>query len=61
MGLGKFWPDLEISEAFLMGLEVSFLDNFFLPKGFGVSSLSFFFFLFGLQESHFSEFMGTAY
>ena len=43
MGLGKVWPDLEILEVFLMGVEVSFLDNFFfLPKGFGVSDLSFF-------------------
>ena len=23
----NFWPDLKISEAFLMGLEVSFLDD----------------------------------
>ena len=23
MGLGKFWPDLKISEAFLMGLKMS--------------------------------------
>ena len=35
MGLGKVWPDLEILEVFLMGVEVSFLDNFFLfAKGF---------------------------
>ena len=51
VGLGKVWPDLEISEAFLMGLEVSFLHNFFLPKGFGVSDLSFFSFLL-LFRSH---------
>ena len=49
-----------ISEAFLMGLEVSFLDNFF-AKGFWGLGFVVFFFLFGLQESHFSEFMGTAY
>jgi len=24
----KFWPDLEISEAFVMGLEVSFSGDF---------------------------------
>lgn len=39
MGLGKFWPDLEISEAFLMGLEVSFLGAFWVS----VSSIFFFF------------------
>ena len=38
MGLGKFWPDLEISEAFLMGLEVSFLGAFWVS----VSSIFFF-------------------
>ena len=50
MGLGKFWPDLENSEAFVMSLEVSFLRvffasrglEFFLLKGLGVSDLSFF-------------------
>ena len=51
MGLGKFWPDLEISEALLMGFEVSFSSDFcvlesryifFLPKDLGVSDLSFF-------------------
>ena len=26
--VGKFWPDLEISEAFVMGLEVSFSGDF---------------------------------
>ena len=26
--VGKFWPDLEISEAFVMGLEVSFSVDF---------------------------------
>ena len=28
VGLGKFWQDLEISEAFLISLEVSFLHGF---------------------------------
>ena len=31
MGLRKFWQDLEISEAFLISLEVSFLHGLFLP------------------------------
>ena len=31
VGLGKFWQDLEISEAFLISLEVSFLHGLFLP------------------------------
>ena len=30
MGLGKFWQDLEISEAFLTSLEISFLHGLFL-------------------------------
>ena len=30
VGLGKFWKDLEISEAFLISLEVSFLHGLFL-------------------------------
>ena len=30
MGLGKFWQDLEISEAFLISLEVSFLNGLYL-------------------------------
>ena len=30
VGLGKFWQDLEISEAFLMSLEVSFFHGLFL-------------------------------
>ena len=30
VGLGKFWQDLEISEAFLISLEVSFLYGLFL-------------------------------
>ena len=34
VGLGKVWPDLKILEVFLMGVEVSFLDNFFFAKGF---------------------------
>ena len=61
MSLGKVWPHLEISEAFLMGLEVSFLHNFFFAKGFWGLGFVIFFFPFALQESHFSEFMGTAY
>ena len=28
MGLGKFWPDLEISEVFVTGLKVSFASDF---------------------------------
>ena len=31
MGIGKCWQDLEISEAFLISLEVSFLHGLFLP------------------------------
>ena len=27
-GPRNFWPDLEISEAFVIGLEVSFSDTF---------------------------------
>ena len=30
VGRGKFWQDLEISEAFLISLEVSFLHGLFL-------------------------------
>ena len=30
VGLGKFWQDLKISEAFLISLEVSFLHGLFL-------------------------------
>ena len=30
VGLGKFWQNLEISEAFLVSLEVSFLHGLFL-------------------------------
>ena len=30
VGVGKFWQDLEISEAFLISLEVSFLYGLFL-------------------------------
>ena len=48
-----------ISEAFLMGLEVSFLDNFFCQRVLG-SQICCFFSPFDLQESHFAEFMGTA-
>ena len=69
MGLGKFWLDLEILEAFLMGLNVSFLyvicilesQIFFLSQWVSESQICHFFFSFGFQESNFSEFMGTAY
>ena len=30
VGLGKFWQDFEISEAFLISIEVSFLHGLFL-------------------------------
>ena len=30
VGLGKFWQDLEISEAFLTSLEISFLHGLFI-------------------------------
>ena len=30
-GLGKFWQDLEISNAFLISLEVSFLHGLIFP------------------------------
>ena len=30
VGLGKFWRDLEISEAFLISLKVSFLYGLYL-------------------------------
>ena len=30
VGLGKFWQDLEISEAFLTSLEISFLHGLYL-------------------------------
>ena len=30
VGLGKFWQDLKISEAFLTSLEISFLHGLFL-------------------------------
>jgi len=31
VSLGKFWQDLEISEAFLISLEVSFLHGLLSP------------------------------
>ena len=31
VGLGKFWQDLEISEAILISLEVSFFHGLLLP------------------------------
>ena len=67
MGLAKFWPDLEILQAFLMGLEVSFLGDFssrsleFFCRRVSKSLICRCFFLFGLQEVNFPEFMGTAY
>ena len=58
------WSDLEISGAIF---EVSFSGDFcvpqsriFLSTSLGVMDLSFCL-PFGLQESNFSEFMGTAY
>ena len=60
MGLGKVWPDLKILEVFLMGVEVSFLDNFFFCQRVLGSRICHFFFPFALQGSHFSEFMCTA-
>ena len=39
VGLGKFWPDLEISEGFLMGLEVS---NFFADGSWSLGFVVFF-------------------
>ena len=47
VGLGKVWPNLVISEAFLMGLGVS---NFF-ADGSRIFGFVVFFFPFGLQES----------
>ena len=48
VGLGKFWQDLEISQAFLISLEVSFFHGLFLlfksrkfsPKGLGLGFLT---------------------
>ena len=49
VGLGKFWQDLEISEAFLISLEVLFLHGLFLvffesrnflPKSLGLGFLT---------------------
>lgn len=36
LGLGKFWPNLEISEAFLMGLEVWFAGGFCIRESLNV-------------------------
>ena len=69
VGRKKFWLDLGISGAFLIGLESLILDDFcvsymqlqiFLPSGLGVSDLSFFF-PFDFQEQNLSEFVGTVY
>ena len=57
MGLGKFWPDLEISEALLMAFEDSFSSDFYVLE----SRICRFLFPFGLQESKFSEITGIAY
>ena len=69
MGLRNFWPDLEITVyMFLMGLKVSLWDDnniasqslkFVYRWVLRVLELMFFFFLLGLQESNFSEFIGT--
>ena len=40
VGLGKFWLDLEISKAFLISLEVSFLHDLFLPSNLGLGFLT---------------------
>ena len=39
MALGKFWPDLEVWKAFLMGLEVSFSGDF-ASRGLAVEFLN---------------------
>ena len=36
LGLGKFWPNLKISEAFLMGLEVWFAGGFCIRESLNV-------------------------
>ena len=60
MGLRKVWPDLEnYLRSVFDGSRSLILRQFFLPKGFG-SQIRCFFSSFGLQESHFAEFMGTA-
>ena len=67
MALTKVWPDLEILQAFMMGLEVSFLGDFssqslkFFCRQVSKSLICRFFFSFGLWESNLSEFMGKAY
>ena len=48
VGLRKFWPDLEISEAFWMGLEVLDLSFFLSVWSSGV-------------DRNFSEFVATTY
>ena len=45
MGLGKFWPDLEILEGFLMGRDFSFSGDF------GVLESLFFCFCQAVSES----------
>ena len=56
LGLGKFWSDLEISEAFLMSHEVSFFFVFFVSRSLeflaaGSRSLGFFYFSKGLAQN----------
>lgn len=48
---------LSLALGWFLCLKVS---SFFLPMGLGVSDLSFFF-LFGLQKSNYSEFMGIQF
>ena len=69
VGLRKFWPDVEILEAFLMGLKVSFSSDFcVLESRFflftnGSRSLGFVVFYFRLvfRSRNFSEITGIAY
>ena len=67
MGVGKFWPDLEIPEA-LMVREVLFSSDFcvlesqfFFCRWIWDLRICHFFLLFDLQELNFSEFLGAAY
>ena len=68
VGLGKFWPDLEISEALLMGLEVSFWSDFcvlesrfFFTKGSRSLVFVVFYFRLVFRSRKFSEITGIAY
>ena len=56
LGLGKFWSDLEISEAFLMSHEVSFFCVFFVSRSLEIlaarsRSLGFFISAEGLDQN----------